>query len=141
MRHCLFLLSVALAVNTPCAFGQATFQPLGDLPGGYVLSEAFGVSDDGNVVVGYSHSEQQHPGTYEAFRWTPAQGITGLGDFPEGDFESFAWGVSSNGSVAVGTGSTANGREAFRWTKDTGMAGLGVVPGYGVGGRIVRSCA
>src|SRR4051794_13634469 len=41
---------------------------LGYLPGGSANSHAFGVSDDGAVVVGYSPSTQSTSG--EAYRWT-----------------------------------------------------------------------
>jgi probable HAF family extracellular repeat protein len=69
------LLAVILA-SGECA-AQASFQGLGDLPGGTFESRAYGVSADGNTVVGYSDS-----GSAEAFRWTAASGIHGLGFLP-----------------------------------------------------------
>ena len=43
-----------------CIYSNAamavSFTPLGDLPGGYFHSEAYGVSADGSVVVGLSDS-------------------------------------------------------------------------------------
>jgi probable HAF family extracellular repeat protein len=113
---------------------------LGDLPGGDFRSEAWGVSADGDVVVGNSHSADGN--TSEAFRWTSGGGMVGLGDFPDGDFYSEATGVSADGNVVVGFGKhTLYVTEAFRWTAAIGMVGLGDLPGsdfrslaYGVSG-------
>ena len=86
---------------------------LGALPG-RGSSEAFGVSADGNVIVGTSG--------YEAFYWTPDEGMTGLGDVPNGE-NSTAYAVSADGSVIVGHGYSYGHRafEPFRWTRETGM--------------------
>jgi probable HAF family extracellular repeat protein len=107
------------------AHGQATFTPLGFLPG-TIESGANAVSFDGTVVVGNSKSAN---GAFEAFRWTNGEGMVGLGDLPGGSFFSTADGVSADGSVVVGKGSTANGSEAFRWTANGGIVGLGNLPG------------
>ena len=56
----------------------ATFQGLGDLPGGSVESWAYAVSPDGSVVVGSSSSSSGQ----QAFRWTSGQGMVGLGYLP-----------------------------------------------------------
>ena len=64
----------------------ATFMGIGDLPGGDFLSSARGISADGTVVVGDSHSSSG----CEAFRWTEATGIVGLGDLPGGNIFSVA---------------------------------------------------
>ncbi|MCH9806694.1 MAG: autotransporter domain-containing protein [Alphaproteobacteria bacterium] len=98
---------------------------LGDLPGGGSRSFAFGVSDDGSVVVGQAASSNG----FEAFRWTSGGGMVGLGDLPGGFFRSSALGVSANGSVVVGQSRSASGYEAFRWTSGGGMVGLGDLPG------------
>jgi hypothetical protein len=45
----------------------ASFQGLGDLPGGRIGSDAYAVSADGSVIVGYSAS----PSGGEVTRWTP----------------------------------------------------------------------
>ena len=103
----------------------ASFNGLGDLPGGYTESMAMGISADGNVVVG--RAESVH-GT-EAFRWTQATGMEGLGDLGGADFISIANGASADGSVIVGTGRCNIGDEPFRWTRATGMVGLGDFPG------------
>ncbi len=108
----------------------ASFQGLGDLPGGNFGSYATGVSADGSVVVGASYSASGR----EAFRWTAAGGMVGLGDLPGGGFESAAWGVSGDGSVVVGysNSATMNNSEAFRWTAAGGMVGMGFPPGAGM---------
>jgi probable HAF family extracellular repeat protein len=98
---------------------------LGDLPGGYTMSEAAAVSHNANAVVGRSYSASG----LEAFIWRSGEGMVGLGDLPGGVFESEANAVNADGTVAVGSGSTPNGREAFRWTASTGMVGLGDLPG------------
>jgi probable HAF family extracellular repeat protein len=101
-------------------------QSLGFLPGGEGLqSQAYGVSADGSVVVGYSRSVEGN----QAFRWTKSGGLEGLGDLPGGLFGSFAFAVSADGSVAVGESWAASGGEAFRWTAEDGMVGLGDLPG------------
>src|SRR5437899_1899406 len=108
---------VTLSVVKLCA---ASFQGLGDLPGGPFFSAARGVSADGKVVVGTSQSSNG----YEAFRWTAATEMIGLGDLSGGGFLSEAAGVSADGGVIVGYGSSSSGREAFRWSQATGMVGL-----------------
>ena len=93
---------------------------IGNFPGGSG-SDAFDVSDDGNVIVGRGISTNGQ----EAFRWTEATGIVGLGDLPGGDFTSEATGVSADGSVIVGGATSADGKEAFRWTAATGIVSIG----------------
>ena len=106
------------------SFG-ATFQPLGDLPGGNYFSVATCVSADGKFVAGYSLSTNG----YQAFRWTATNGMVALGDLPGGTFKSFANAISADGSTVVGYSSSSLGDEGFRWTQATGMAGLGDLPG------------
>jgi len=99
---------------------------LGDLNGGSYFSIGYGMSYDGNVVVGLSSSAK---GT-EACRWTLVEGTwvpQGLGDLPGGTFGSEAYGCSADGSVVVGDSAIKNGWRAFRWTEATGMVDLGVV--------------
>ena len=87
---------------------------LGYLPGGS-QSEAFGVSRDGAVVVGYSNNAAQ---TLEAFRWEPGAGMNPLGILSGA---SIAHGVSGNGYVVVGR----SGGAAFRWVWPSGpMTGI-----------------
>ncbi|CAK9078657.1 PEP-CTERM sorting domain-containing protein [Durusdinium trenchii] len=102
-----------------------SFTGLGDLPGQFFFSSAYGVSADGTVVVGASYSGSGR----EAFRWTSGSGIVGLGDLPGGGFSSIGYGVSADGSVVVGDGLSTSGQEAYRWTAGSGLVGLGDLPG------------
>jgi probable HAF family extracellular repeat protein len=122
-----FLLVLTVAGPTP-ARAQASFQALGDLPGGTFFSAALGVSADGATVVGFSRSEASGA-EHEAFRWTAGGGMAGLGDFVGFIFDSEARDVSADGAVVVGYGASTSGREAFRWTQAGGMVGLGDLPG------------
>ncbi len=121
-----FVLTVPLA-----SAGPPSFQGLGDLAGGVFSSEAWGVSADGTVVVGFSESANGP----EAFRWTLAGGMQGLGFLP-GDLSSKAEAVSRDGSVVVGTSCSAaencsevGNDEAYCWTAQGGMVSLGFLPG------------
>jgi probable HAF family extracellular repeat protein len=93
---------------------------LGYLAGGFLYSEAYGVSSDGSVVVGLSDTAS----AVEAFRWTSGGGMVGLGDLPGGWFYSEAHGVSPDGSVVVGVSRTASGYEVFIWDAGNGMLNL-----------------
>jgi probable HAF family extracellular repeat protein len=123
----MLLFGFLLVTQTPSAHAEAvaTFQGLGDLPGGVFESAPRSVSSDGSTVVGHGIAASG----YEAFRWTSGTGMVGLGDLPGGSIFSIAQGVSSDGSVVVGHGYSASGIEAFRWTIGTGMVGLGDLPG------------
>lgn len=106
---------------------------LGDLPGGEHLSEAYGVSNNGRVIVGNSASGAAGPGLREAFRWTPDEGMVGLGFLggAENRKLSGANDVSADGSVIIGYTSIgdSNASTAFRWTEATGMVPLTDLPG------------
>ena len=101
----------------------ASFQGLGDLPGGNAFSDSTAISADGSTVVGASSSANG----YEAFRWTQQEGIQPLGDLPGGAFSSQAYDVSGDGSVVVGGGAigdSSNPPDAFSWTSTGGMVAL-----------------
>jgi probable HAF family extracellular repeat protein len=100
---------------------------LGYLPGSYPVSSAYGISDDGQVIVGTVGSNSgSHSDVLAAFRWTEAEGMVGLGFLPGGgDSESYATSCSFDGQVIVGGSDSENGYEAFRWTEPNGMVGLG----------------
>src|SRR5690606_7013198 len=53
----------------------------------------YGVSADGDVIVGWDHI---HPNDSEAVRWVDGA-FERLGDLPGGGFSSHAWDVSANG--------------------------------------------
>lgn len=103
----------------------------------------FGISADGNVVVGERQIPYQQGAllfTTEAFRWTSDGGAVGLGDLPGGAYRSSAYGVSADGKVVVGTSDIGRDTvgfqqtEAFLWTEAGGMVGLGHLPGGGSSG-------
>jgi uncharacterized membrane protein len=91
-----------------CMAQSASITPLGFLPD-RTWSAAYGVSDDGAVVVG--------GGGLEAFRWTAAGGMASL------PFAGNAYGASADGSVVVGTGTIAEGvSSGYRWTQAEGAS-------------------
>lgn len=125
---CLGVFSLAYLPFGEAALGQATFTPLGDLPGGLFFSRATAISGDGSTVVGQSHSANG----YEAFRWMSSGGMAGLGVLLGPIFYSSAEDVSDDGTVVVGTTQNWPGLnlcEAFRWTVSGGMVGLDDLPG------------
>ena len=79
--------------------GAASFEGLGDVPGGDFRSEPHGVADCGVAVVGESDSSIAG----EAFRWTQADGMVSL---PGADSWNsiVAHAVSADGAIAVGVG-------------------------------------
>jgi len=98
---------------------------LGDLPGGNNAAYAYGISGDGQVVVGLSFSASGA----EAFRWDEANGMVGLGDIAGGSFSSAAYAASEDGSVIVGRGNYAGtgNQDAFIWDAENGMQDLRLV--------------
>ncbi|HEX5065122.1 MAG TPA: PEP-CTERM sorting domain-containing protein [Myxococcota bacterium] len=104
--------------------GPPVLTALGDLPGGFTSTNAYGISGDGTIVVGTS---SQTLG-WEAFRWTQADGMVGLGDLPGGAFASSASDASQDGTTIVGSGTSASGLEAFVWRNGL-MTGIGDLPG------------
>lgn len=90
-------------------------------------SEAWGVSADGQVVVGWAYDPSYRR---RAVRWTSTGGQQDLGTL--GGSRSSAYGVSADGSVVVGYASDTGGSwRAFRWTAAGGMQSLGSLPGGG----------
>lgn len=87
-------------------------------------SEALGVSDDGNVVVGAWGPNMLTPA--RAFRWTANTGMYDLGTL--GGEWSEAWDANNDGSIVVGWAERSQGNwGAFCWTEPTGMEDLNVV--------------
>ena len=62
----------------------------------YSVSWAYGVSADGNVVVGRDMSQD------DAFRWTEQDGMVALPGYPGGGMNNGATATSADGSVCVG---------------------------------------
>ncbi len=85
-----------------------------------VSSVAYGVSADGQVVVGAKNNLAGHQ---EAFCWTAKSGMRGLGYLP-GHTTSCAYAVSADGSVVVGSSSNFVTTTAFQWSEETGMTAL-----------------
>jgi probable HAF family extracellular repeat protein len=104
----------------PPASTTASFQGLGQLPGG-MGSYGYGVSGDGNTVVGQAYTAA---GVERAFRWTASTGMQDLGDLGGGG--AVAYDTNADGSVVVGRSSDDQGNyfHGFRWTAAGGMAGL-----------------
>ena len=100
--------------------------PLGFLPGdepdaaNFSQSFSWGISGNGQVVVGSSFSTRNTEHQDQAFRWTAGEGMEPLG-FLEGETSSSALTVSADGSVVIGM----SGMNAFRWTAEGGMENIG----------------
>jgi probable HAF family extracellular repeat protein len=122
------LIASGLLSALPRESRAASLIGLGDFPGGFFHSRAFGVSDDGSVVVGRGSSNAGN----EAFRWTEAGGMVALPPLTTGSFPGFleAYEVSADGSAAVGVSRALTG-EAVLWTQSGGTVGLGDFPGGG----------
>ncbi|MBC8009687.1 MAG: hypothetical protein H7067_06290 [Burkholderiales bacterium] len=126
----LVILLVA-ATLAPFLHARIVFIPLEDLPGGRVFSQATAISGDGATIVGRSSSTLSGENNHEAFRWTAAEGTTGLGAL-SGSATSEAIAVSIDGSVVVGNSppSGSGGVQlGFRWTSESGIVSLGDLPG------------
>jgi len=95
---------------------------------GYQHSEAYAVSADGSVVVGWSYNTCEDG---RATRWIAGQ-VLDLGVLPNYPPVSVAFDLSSDGSIVVGMSGSCpyspffSGR-AFRWTESTGMHDLNVI--------------
>lgn len=86
---------VSSFVASSATYADASFQVLGFL-GGATNSTARAVSADGQTVVGDSDGQ--------AFRWTPAAGITALSSGTNGSTLATAHGISADGHTVVGSG-------------------------------------
>jgi probable HAF family extracellular repeat protein len=95
---------------------------LGTLGGS--TSIAYGVSNDGTIVVGTSTNGSN---VSRAFRWTDAGGMTDIGTLGGNTAEAYR--ISGDGSTIVGISETGIGRiNAFKWT-NSGMINLGTLGG------------
>lgn len=90
--------------------------PLGDLPGGDHYSQASGVTDDGEIIVGVADWDGGMGGQ-KAFIWDAAHGMRGLQEVLEGELgmELAGWtllsasGISGDGTVIAGEGISPEG--------------------------------
>ena len=121
-RVCICTALWALLLSPP-GLAATEFTGIGQLSP--IGSEASGVSDNGQVVIGAVFLN----GVQKASRWTASEGLVLLGDLALGD--SVASAISSNGEVIVGTAYNGSAMEAFRWTADEGMVGLGTTSNRG----------
>ncbi len=126
-RKVLYMIFVFSVFITQKYFSQnASFQGLGDLPGGVSESSAQSVNADGSVVVGSSMSDA---GT-QAFIWTESTGMVSLGNLSDNSFlQSWANSISADGKVIVGhgdpVGSGWDTYKGFIWTQTDGMTEIG----------------
>jgi probable HAF family extracellular repeat protein len=86
---------------------------LGDLDGGDISSQAFGVSPDGTIVVGIATTDAGS----EAFLWSAGNMIS-LGNLDEVSGFAVAYDLSANGAVVVGKSTDAAGVQAVMWLAD-----------------------
>ncbi len=119
MRILSFVAVLCLGLGTLASLNAQSLTWLGTLPG-TDQSEAFGVSADGTVVVGWAENDS---GYQRAFRWTQVAGMQDLDTL--GGRVSRAYNVSADGTVVVGYATDASNEiRAFRWTPATGMQDL-----------------
>ncbi|MDO8629882.1 MAG: hypothetical protein Q7R41_05265 [Phycisphaerales bacterium] len=116
------IMVVSLAPAGAFAQVTASFQSVGNLPGGS-FSSAKAVSPDGTVVVGdYRTDDQTYP--WRAFRWTAATGMETL----ETSGDDGNWGVSA--ASAFGTIIVGRGPHYSPGVGDTGAAVLWGADGH-----------
>ena len=101
--------------NVTVLSNAASFQGLGDLPGGIVESHATGVSGNGAIVVGQSDSANG----FEAFRWTAFGGMETV-ESVIGSPVTQIRAASFDGSVLVGDSAAGS----FRWSLTDGLQTL-----------------
>lgn len=117
---------------------RPSFTPLGDLRGGAFDSDAFGISDDGRVVVGKATgtTEESYNGQL-AFSWRDGK-LTAL-PRPEAVtpdlFSGWATAVSGDGSVIVGSGRQGIDVAGFVWVN--GVFSRNVYSGISVAPRAI----
>src|SRR5438094_3858720 len=93
---------------------------LRDLPPGFPLSRAFAISGTNLTVVGEATFVNK---PFQAFRWTPSEGMVGLGILP-GQTSSSSLGISFDTSIIVGGGGSSPSPKAFIWDAACGMRDL-----------------
>ncbi|MCH8881338.1 MAG: PEP-CTERM sorting domain-containing protein [Planctomycetes bacterium] len=107
---------MVLTVVAAASAGQpASFQGLGDLPGGDFASYPRGLTADGSIVIGGSDDSAG----LQAFRWTQAEGIDCLRNLSGACVDFNAGRISADGSVVIG--SIPLGGLGLRWTPAGGV--------------------
>lgn len=112
----------SLAAN--CA-AQATYLPLGDLPGGEFGSVGFALSGDGHIATGFSIDRDGLLGT-NAFRWSASDGMISLAQ-PSGRTDGN--GISTSGQYIAGSIEDASGVRGAFWTASGDFHTVGDLPG------------
>ena len=125
----------AIACLDTRAPAQPSFTPLGDLPGGAVFSEVWGISADGSTVVGDSiiAGSILFSGKYAAFAWTAKTGLQDIYHLEGSGTICRAYAANASGSMVVGsadynTSSPAH-IVAFIWFNGVGTNEIGDLPG------------
>lgn len=93
-----------------------------------IVSHAWDVSADGEIVIGTVSVQDGTSTRSEPFRWTEDAAMTSLGDLPGGPglYGGSARAISGDGTVITGYSESDVGTaELFRWTVDDGLVGLG----------------
>ena len=104
--------------------GIQSLAPFPAVFGTFDLSQAFGISADGAVVVGAAQT--LNPFRANAFRWTSGTGPVAL---DQSGFASSARGISGDGSVVVGIFQdfTSGNGESFIWDRANGVESVSAV--------------
>jgi len=108
---------IVFFVSNSIFAATASFQGLGDLPGGNFWSYAGDVSADGSVIVGGGTTDFGR----EAFIWDAENGMRNFGDVLVNDCGldltgwtlRYATGISADGLTIVGWGLGPNGTEGW----------------------------
>jgi uncharacterized membrane protein len=131
-RYRIAALGIALLLGGSVgAYAGGWFLGIGDLPGGWEASEAFGISADGTTIVGVGNLHIGS-GTGDAFAWTLATGMVQLGDLGGTFADTQAFGCSADGSMIVGYSQSPESipyTEACRWPGSLVADGLGDLSG------------
>ena len=117
-------------------YDNGTWTGLGDLPGGEWISEAYGTTADGSIVVGFSGDGSDEERA--AFIWDEANGMRDLrrvliDDYGMAELEDWlltgAYGISADGTTIIGDGLAPSG--AYQgWVvtiPEPGTAGLALL--------------
>ena len=122
-----YLTIVFVSVAASCQ-GQASYIPLGDLPGGGFGSSGAALSGDGNVATGWSITGDGLV-SVNAYRWTQVAGMISLG---QSNGTTFGNGLSTSGSYIVGSIEAVPGVNGVRgafWSASGDFHMIGDLPG------------
>lgn len=128
-------LSAAALAIASSAMAETRYRVIdvGDFPGGYNKSAAYGISSDGRIA-GYGTIANNR---YHQLYWDASSGLVYIGTLGGQAGFSYAWGVNSSGSV-VGHNLSNGALLATVWDATNGMR---VLPGLASGGGIAAAYA